>query len=330
MNYVVRAVVIPSTFAALIGLLAGCSSSKPNTDAYTNAINESVGEYVIKDLQCASFADTAQEKSGRGSCRGTLALKVDLYAPVSPDEIRGVLVAAGIPSEGAGFFYQRHFNTVFRKISSQGDQTPFSAECSYSGNVNGWNISCSPGFQSATGQPLGSIGPGSVVKDTNEYTSLVNNALVDFHQLDAGYKTIKEQVERFFAPGKTVTAADPSGAIPFAIAKMNTAVSWTGPLGFLGKPTTFVVNAKYQDLRANPNSTFCGYVKGTPGDDIEYSGNIGFAAGGGSDPGVFTATVDMMNRAGQYNNNFQSCGSTLTWNGSRWKGSLSPFDLTSN
>jgi len=303
---------------AMGGMLAGCAAPKPKTEDFASSIAQFTNGYEIDDLKCESFANKEQEKSGRAGCRGTLSLMFDLYEPMSGEGAEAALVAAGIPATGARWFRQRHSRAILTKSASQGSKTSFSAECSYAGVVDGWGVSCSPSYQRFPGQPLGSRGDNSIARGTPEYTAYINEVIADYRRLDAAYLEVKNGIERFFARGRTLRNRD--GTIR---SEMVSPLVWTGERGFLGYQYAFHMETKYQDGRERTDSTFCGYQKGTPRDDIRFDGVINYNRDRATGQDTFPAFVAMSDRASQYQNRFFGCGNRLRWDGSMFKGGYS-------
>lgn len=318
--------------AATVGLLIGCSAAKPKTEDFASNLAQYTGGYDIQDLRCESFANNGQEKSGRASCRGTLAVIFDLYEPMSREAAEAAVVTAGIPATGARWFRTRHPRAILAKSASQGAKTPFSAECSYSGIVDGWNVNCSTSYQRFPGQPLGSRGDNSIVAGTPEYTTYINEVLADYRRLDAAYRAVVAQIEAFFAPGRTVsTSSEVSGRMHPIRARIRSPLEWSGDRGWLGYQSEFSTATTFEDLRERRTGTFCGYPIGQPANDILFKGNIWLSTGTRSspEPEHFRAQVEMMNRAAPYQSRFHGCTNYLSWNGTEWQGKYYSFALRS-
>ncbi|HEX8379151.1 MAG TPA: hypothetical protein VF619_01225 [Allosphingosinicella sp.] len=306
--------------AAALLLLAGCSRKEPDTADVEQSISGSVPGYAVKDLKCESFADRNQEAAGRTSCRGTVVLDQELYRTMPPGSLQALLVDAGIPPEGASFFAGRHPQTIYLLNARKGDEGPLLAECSYMGNVDGWQISCDPSYNRFLGEPLGALGDGPVVKDSPEYRTYVERVLTDYRAVDAAYLALKRHVEGFFSSGKTVSVVNRfAGDGPVMRFKLAAPISWSGERGFLGYQSKFRIETKYQDLRSE-DRTFCGYGHGTPPDDLLLEGDISGSTrseleqGGG----LFTAHVEIFERTRLFNNGYSGCGNRLPWNGESW------------
>jgi len=308
--------------AALAAPTAGCGDKKPGTDAFRASISQTIAGYSIKELKCESFADKTQEGGGRASCRGTLALAGDLYAQISPEEATALLVAAGIPASGAAFFSNRHLATIFDKSVNGGTETPFTANCTYMGDVDGPRVGCNTSFSRFNGQPLGTFGSDTLIKGSPEYMARLNAIVADYRRLDASYKALKAQMDRFFSPGRTISS-------PGVRARLTSPLTWTGEPGFLGYPGYFSVQTKYQDLRDHTTGTFCGYPIGNPRDDIQYNGRIDFNKDRDTGEETFVSKIDLRNRAIQYQNQFQGCSLYYTWNGTTFRDSATQGEVVS-
>ena len=303
---------------SLTGILSVFVPKKPGHVDLRASVSSTVAGYSVKNMDCETFADKSQESGGRASCRGTLELDFDLYSPLTADAVRASLVMAGIPQAGADFFLRRHPKTFFTKTLSQGDETPFLADCSYFGVVEGWSISCNTNYERFDGTPFATLGNDAILEGSPQHAAFTNDVLSDYRRLDAAFLVVKNGIERFFARGNTVQNAD--GTISAA---MVSPLVWTGERGFLGYQSQFQMQTKYQDRRANGTSTFCGYPKGTPRDDILFEGGINFSRDRETGEAVFPAYAQISDRASQYQNRFSGCGNRLSWNGVSFRGGYS-------
>lgn len=315
--------------------LAGCSHPSPSTDNLRNNIVQTIGGYSIKSLKCESFADKSQEAAGRSSCRGTLALILDRYASLPSADVQGLLVSSGIPQEAAGFVLQRHPKAVVVPAVKAGTETPFTSDCTYTKEVDGWRIGCNTSFADLPGLPPSAMGENYVLKDSPEYQSYIKEAKADFAEIDARFIALKSQIEEFFKVGRTVTATNPLSNGGIARVKIVSPLVWSGEPGFLGHQSQFSLTTKYVDLRDAQSSkfTFCGYAKGIPGNDIQFSGDIESEMPSRSahpDSVTFAANLYMSNRAAIFENKFQSCGNILVWDGTSWKLSYGTLELKAN
>ena len=311
--------------------LTSCSRNQPGSADVTAALTRSLPGYVVRDLECESFADRNQEAAGRTSCRGSIALAQDLFSPLSAQEVRGLLVGAGIPQEGVDYFAGRHRKLIYRLSTGQGTATSLIAECSYLRDINGWQIGCNPTYNQFAGQPRGSLGTDAVVQDSTEYRAYLDGVLGDYRSLDAAYRAVKTAVERFFAPGRTVLVYNRYvGNEPVKRIALTAPLSWTGPRGFLGHQALLRMVARFQASRAD-NQTACGYSRGTPPDEILLEVSIGPSSVRHVEQGAgpFTARVNMAERTATFNNEFSGCGNTLDWNGTFWGGGYGRTELRS-
>jgi hypothetical protein len=296
--------------------LTACTQGEPGSSDLRESIGQTVPGYTVKNLECKSFASKNEEGAGRADCRGTFVLGEDLYKALSHEEIKSVLVSAGIPQEGSDFFRSRHQRAVVAPTVSQGAETEFSADCDYIGAVEGWQIACRTSYNKFIGERLGSITGQYVVKDSPEFKSYVDEVLTDYGLLNEAYLALEGEIKKFFSSGKVITRA--SGQEASFRAKVALPLNWEGERGVLGKQGNFWVQAKYQDLTQN-KMTPCGYSKGEPSDDILFLGGIRFSSG--EQP--FTAHVEYRLRTKMFQNRFMGCGSRLTWNGTSWVGGYS-------
>lgn len=119
-------------FCAFLAILAtSCSAPGVPVADVEAAIAASLTDYSISDISCKNFDSEAQSGMGRTSCSGTLTLIPDLYQKLEFSQITDQLVSAGIPREGASFFYDRHRIEILGKVADAGSLTDFTAECSY-------------------------------------------------------------------------------------------------------------------------------------------------------------------------------------------------------
>jgi len=319
-----------SILTSLVALsLTGCSRNQPGSADVTAALMQSLPGYVVSDLECESFADRNQEAAGRTSCRGSIALTQDLYSPLSPQEVQGLLVGAGIPREGADYFAGRHRQMIYRLSARQGTATPLMAECNYIRDINGWQINCNPSYNQFAGQSRGSLGSDAVVQDSPEYRAYLDGVLSDYRGLDAAYRTVETAIERLFAPGRTVLVYNRYvGNEPVKRIALTAPLSWTGPRGFLGYQAQLRMVARFQTSR-DENQTACGYGRGTPPDEIllEVSINSSSVTQVEQGAGPFTARVNMAERTALFDNEFRSCGNVLDWNGTFWAGGYGRTEL---
>lgn len=332
MHVVLKTVAYPSVCAAMVGFLAGCSPSQPSTEEFASSIASHTGGYDIQTVECEAFANKEQEKSGRASCRGTLAVMFDLYEPMSHEAVEAALVAAGIPATGARWFRSRHHRFILAKVTSQGAETPFSAECSYAGVVDGWSISCNTNYRRFSGQPLGSRGDDSIAHGTPEYDAYIDEVLTDYRRLDANYRELVTQIEAFFDAGRTVyTRSTANGRMHPIRARITTPIQWSGDYGFLGHQSEFSTTTTFEDRREHRTGTFCGYPMGQPANDIAFVGNIWLSTGTRSNPEPehFRARVEMRNRSSMYQNRWHGCSNWLNWNGTGFAGQYYSFALLS-
>jgi hypothetical protein len=301
------------TFAFLV---TACSKPGPATDDLKSAVATNIPGATVKTIKCEAFADKMQEGAGRANCKGTAALDQDQYAVLSPNEVGGMLSAAGIPEAGTGFFLQRHPQEVYAPVVSKGTETDFSADCNYQKEVDAWRIGCTTNYQPFAGQPLANINGAYVVKDTAAYEAWLKDVTTDYRQLEDAYRAAEATVKTFFAPGKTIVLRDRQTQKPWYEARIVSALSWNGDPGFLGHQGSFWTISKYQDLRDRTNQTLCGYGKGQPIDDLLLSGSIDFTPN--SPQGPFTPHVEVVERNSLFNNTFTGCGNSFPWNGSTW------------
>lgn len=311
--------------------LTGCSPNQPASTDVADVLTQSLPGYVVGDLACESFPDRSLDAAGRTSCHGSIAPAQDLYSPMSAQELRSLLVGAGIPQEGVDYFAGRHPQMIYRRSAGRGTATALTAACSYIRGTDGWHIGCNPSYTPFAGQPRGALGAGAVVQDSPEYRAYLDGVLGDYRGLDAAYRTVKTAVERFFAPGRTVLVYNRyAGDEPVKRIALTAPLSWTGPRGFLGYQAQLRMVARFQTSR-NENQTACGYGRGTPPDEILLEVSIGPSSVRQVEEGAgpFTAHVNMAERTALFNNEFSGCGNVLDWNGTFWAGGYGRTELRS-
>ena len=314
----------------LASYLTACARNKPSAADVTAILQQSVPGYVVSDLECEFFADRNQEGEGRTSCRGSLAPAQDLYSPLPVEEVQSLIARAGIPQEGAAFFASRHPQQIYRLSVSRGTTTPLTAECTYRRNVDGWQMGCNPSYNNFAGQPLGLLGANPVMQDSAEYRTYIDAVLTDFRTLDAAYRALKVQVERFFSAGRAISLVNAnSGNDPVMRIRLTSPISWIGPESILGYQSQFRLEPQIQ---TSSNRTLCGYDRGTPNNVVRLEGQIDASSSNQIEQGAgpFTAHVAIFEPTAMFGNSFNGCGNTLNWNGTSWgPGSLMALELRS-
>lgn len=309
---------------ALVGIsIAGCSEPGPPIADVEGTIEASLADYSISDISCKNFASETQSGMGRTSCSGSLALTPDLYQKLDFPQISDQLVSAGIPREGASFFYNRHRTSILAKIADAGTLTDFTAECSYREQVEGWSVDCRPEFAALPGQQLGLFNPPYAIVGSTEHTQFLQNVKADFDDWNTEYLSLKKQVEDFFTKGNVIVAYKKwKTPNPVFRAPINEDFVWQGEPGFLGQSAEFAMQTKYQVLQQEflqrgANQSFCGHRKGTPPDDLLITGSIYTVNRSANESGPrFAARLQIADR--MVGNRFSGCFS-FNWTGQNWQ-----------
>ena len=236
-----------SLFVVIV--VTGCSDAQPSTEVLKGAISQNVSGMTIENIECQSFADKSQEAAGRSSCKGTMSLNQDQHVLLYRNDAERLLISAGIPKTGAGYFLSRHPAQVYTLAASKGSVAEFSSECGYHRAVDAWNIGCSSNLPTFQGRPAYDIRPNDVVEGTPSYDVWIEQIKSDFKRLDQDYQTLETQVRTFFAPGKTISLRLREAGQILYQAQISKGISWEGEPGVLGHQGDFSTIVKYRDLR---------------------------------------------------------------------------------
>lgn len=315
------------SIAAFALFLAGCSNNKPSTADVAASLESLHPAYAFSDLECETFADRSREAAGRVSCRGTSALSEDLYSEVGNEAQAGMLVDAGVPELGGNFFLDRHPAKVYIGTGSVGIASPMNAECDYFRNIDGWQITCSSNHMQYGGSPRSALPADAVIQGSPEYQAYIARVMADYRRLDEYYRRIRNQVELFFSPGRTLTLF--ARGSPVMRMRVSSPVAWTGEPGYLGYPSLTLLELPVEGIGSNASNTLCGYGRGSPA-----QARLDVTIGPSTDQELlehanhYTPEVSVLERTRLFSNEFRGCN-TLRWNGQSFGGGRSHLELRS-